>query len=95
MLQKKYDAQLKLNPQRDGLEEPTRNKTAAQKPVEDKTRPKTAVKEKSGVVIRGVTFYKAEEERDIEEKEDANVKRKEKRTSNDSFIKLFKFEPRM
>lgn len=49
-------------------------------------RPKTPVKEKSGVVIRGVTFYKAEEERDIEEEEDANVKRKEKRSSNDSFI---------
>lgn len=70
--------QLKLNPQRDELEEPIRNKTAAHRPVGDKMEPKTSVKEKSSMVIRGVTFYKAEEEGYIKEEEDAIFKRKEK-----------------
>lgn len=41
--------------------------------------PKTPVKEKSGVVIRGVTFYKAGEEGHMveEEEDDAAISRKE------------------
>lgn len=74
--QKKNDA--KLNPQRDELEEPIRNKTAAQQPMEAKAEPKTSVKEKSGVVIRGVTFYKAGEE------EDGATSGKEKSTNSRS-----------
>lgn len=77
-MQKKYEAQLKLNPQRDELGEPIRNKTASHRPMGDKTEPKTSGKEKSGVVIRGVTFYKADEEGDIEEEEDTAFKRREK-----------------
>lgn len=69
---------LEPNPQRDELEEPIRNKTAAHRPMEDKIEPRTSVKEKSGVVIRGVTFYKAEEEGYVDEEEDAPIKRKEK-----------------
>ncbi len=60
MLQKNYD-QLKKNQQQDGLEQqPTRNKTGTLKPI----------KEKNNMVIRGVTFYKAEEEsyKEVEEK---------------------------
>lgn len=44
----------------------------------DKMEPKTSIREKSSVVIRGVTFYKAEEEGHIEEEEEATFKRKEK-----------------
>ncbi|XP_041849693.1 olfactomedin-like protein 2B [Melanotaenia boesemani] len=52
--QKNYESQLKKNQQQDGLEQqsPARNETETQK----------TDKEKSSVVIRGVTFYKAEEE---------------------------------
>lgn len=78
-MQKKYEAQLKLNPQRD--EEPIRNKTASHRPMRDKTEPKTSGKEQSSVVIRGVTFYKAEEEGDVEEEEDTDFKRREKSNS--------------
>lgn len=78
LLQKKYDVQLKPNPQLDELEEPMRNKTSVHRPTEDKMEPKTSVKEKSNVVIRGVTFYKAGGEGYIEEEEDATFKRKEK-----------------
>lgn len=75
LLQKKYEVQLKLNPQQDGLDQPSRNKTARQKPAEDKTDQKISAKEKSSVVIRGVTFYKAEEDSYAEEA-DVNIKRK-------------------
>lgn len=78
MLQKKYDVQLKLNPQQDELEEPNRNRTASHRPMGDKIEPKTSVKEKSSVVIRGVTFYKSEQQSYIDEEEDITVKRKEK-----------------
>ncbi|CAB1419793.1 unnamed protein product [Pleuronectes platessa] len=52
--QKNNDVQLKKNRQQDVLEqqEPTSNKTASQKPV----------KEKNSMVVKGMTFYKAEEE---------------------------------
>ncbi|XP_072220275.1 olfactomedin-like protein 2B [Leuresthes tenuis] len=52
--QKNYESQMKKNQQQDGLEQqrPVRNETETQKPVKDK----------NNVVIRGVTFYKAEEE---------------------------------
>ncbi|XP_075934357.1 olfactomedin-like protein 2B [Anarhichas minor] len=60
--QKNSDGQLKKNQQQDGLEQqqPTRNKTGSQKPIKDKTEPKQPITDKNGVVIRGVTFYKAE-----------------------------------
>lgn len=61
--QKNYD-QLKKNQQQDGLEQqqPIRNKTGTLKPI----------KEKNNMVIRGVTFYKAEEESYKEEDEEDN-----------------------
>ena len=54
LLQKNNNVQLKKNQQQDVLEqqEPTSNKTASQKPV----------KEKNSMVVKGMTFYKAEEE---------------------------------
>ncbi|KAK9539470.1 hypothetical protein VZT92_004575 [Zoarces viviparus] len=60
---KNSDGQLKKNQQQDGLErqQPTRNKTGTQKPIKDKTEPKQPITDKNGMVIRGVTFYKAEE----------------------------------
>lgn len=70
--------QLKAKPQLDELKETIKNKTAAHRPVEDEIEPKMSVKEKSTVVIRGVTFYKAEEQGYIEEEEDAAFIRKEK-----------------
>ncbi|KAG7235754.1 hypothetical protein INR49_002256 [Caranx melampygus] len=64
LLQKNYDVQLKKNQQQDGVDQqqPTRNKTATQKPIKEKAEPRQPVKDKSSVVIRGVTYYKAEEE---------------------------------
>lgn len=60
--QKNY-VQLKKNQQQDGLEQqPTRNKTGTLKPIKDK----------NNMVIRGVTFYKAEEESYKEEEEEDN-----------------------
>lgn len=66
LLQKNYEGQLKRNQQQDGLEQqqPTRNKTGSQKPIKDK----------NSMVIRGVTFYKAEEESYIEEEKDERGK---------------------
>ncbi|XP_036941240.1 olfactomedin-like protein 2B isoform X3 [Acanthopagrus latus] len=60
--QKNYDGQLKKNQQQDGLEQqqPPKNRTGTQKPIKDK----------NSVVIRGVTFYKAEEESYKEEEEE-------------------------
>lgn len=51
LLQKNYEDQKK---KQDGLEQqqPTSNKTGSQRPV----------KEKNSMVIKGMTFYKAEEE---------------------------------
>ncbi|XP_023259841.1 olfactomedin-like protein 2B [Seriola lalandi dorsalis] len=62
--QKDFEGQPKKNQQQDGLElqQPTRNKTGTQKPIKEKTEPRPPVKDKSSVVIRGVTYYKAEEE---------------------------------
>ena len=61
-MQKNYDGQLKKNQQQDGLEQqqPPKNRTGTQKPIKDK----------NSVVIRGVTFYKAEEEGYKEEEEE-------------------------
>lgn len=66
MLQKNNEGQLKKNQQQDGLEQPIRNKTGTQKPIKDKMEPKQPTKEKNSMVIRGVTFYKAEGE-DVED----------------------------
>lgn len=84
MLQKKYEDQLKKNQQQDGLDQqPTRNKTATQKPMKDKTGPKQPIKDKNSMVIRGVTFYKAEEESyKEEEEEEEEDKGKRKSMSN-------------
>ncbi|XP_054458598.1 olfactomedin-like protein 2B [Anoplopoma fimbria] len=62
--QKNYDGQLKKKQQQDGLEQqqPARNKTGPQKPIKDRMEPKQPITDKNGVVIRGVTFYKAEGE---------------------------------
>lgn len=76
--------QLKKNQQQDGLEQqqPTRNKTGTQKPIKDKTGPKQPIKDKNSMVIRGVTFYKAEEESYKEEEEEEEEKGKRKSKSN-------------
>ncbi|XP_068558141.1 olfactomedin-like protein 2B isoform X2 [Cebidichthys violaceus] len=60
--QKNSNGQLKKKQQQDGLEQqqPTRNKTGTQKTIKDKTEPKQPITDKNGMVIRGVTFYKAE-----------------------------------
>ncbi|XP_037538237.1 olfactomedin-like protein 2B [Nematolebias whitei] len=52
--QKNNESQLKKNQQQDGLEQ--------QKPTRNETETKSSVKEKNNVFIRGVTFYKADEE---------------------------------
>ncbi|KAM6918243.1 olfactomedin-like protein 2B [Xenentodon cancila] len=59
--QKNNDGQVKKNQQQDGVEQqqPTRNETETRKPVRDK----------NNVVVKGVTFYKAEEESYKENKE--------------------------
>ncbi|KAM7378758.1 hypothetical protein PAMP_004357 [Pampus punctatissimus] len=66
--QKNYDKpftgnQIKRSQVQDSMEQqqPTRNKTGTQKVIKDKTEPKQPIKDKSSMVIRGVTFYKAEE----------------------------------
>ncbi|KAI3375354.1 hypothetical protein L3Q82_021847 [Scortum barcoo] len=66
--QKNYDGQMKRNQQQDGLEQqqPSKNKTGT---------PKT-IKDKNIMVIRGVTFYKAEEESYREEERDEKGKGK-------------------
>lgn len=80
--QKKYEEQLKKNAQQDGLEQPTRNKTGPQKPIKDKMVPKPPIKEKNSLVIRGVTFYKAEESYTEEEEEDDEENKKQKSSYN-------------
>ncbi|XP_075993299.1 olfactomedin-like protein 2B [Genypterus blacodes] len=50
-------------------QQPTRNKTATQKPPKDKTEPKQPIRDKNSMVIRGVTFYKAEREKSDKEEE--------------------------
>lgn len=73
MLQKNYDGQLKKNQQQDGLEQlqPPKNRTGTQKPIKDK----------NSVVIRGVTFYKAEEESYKEEEEEEEMGKGKSSTS--------------
>ena len=68
--QKNPEGPLK-NEQHDGLEQqpPTRNKTGTQKPIKDQTEPKQPIKDKNSMVIRGVTFYKAEESYKEEDEE--------------------------
>ncbi|XP_044076095.1 olfactomedin-like protein 2B [Siniperca chuatsi] len=81
--QKNYEGQLKKNQQQDGLEQqqPTRNKTGTQKPIKDKTEPKQPIKDKNSMVIRGVTFYKAQEESYKEEEEEEKKNWKGKNTT--------------
>ncbi|XP_078120993.1 olfactomedin-like protein 2B isoform X2 [Sander vitreus] len=69
--QKNPEGPLKKNEQHDGLEQqpPTRNKTGTQKPIKDQTEPKQPIKDKNSMVIRGVTFYKAEESYKEEDEE--------------------------
>ncbi|XP_076601384.1 olfactomedin-like protein 2B [Chaetodon auriga] len=76
--QKNYEVQLKKNQQQDGLEQPTRNKTGTQKPIKEKTEPKQPIKDKSSMVIKGVTFYKAEEENYNEEEEEEEEEEEKK-----------------
>ncbi|XP_026229426.1 olfactomedin-like protein 2B [Anabas testudineus] len=76
--QKNSEGQLKKDHQQDGLEQqqqPNRNKTGTQKPI----------KEKNSVVIRGVTFYKAEEE---SYKEDERGRRKNLSLAVDTSVDL-------
>ncbi|KAM4623657.1 olfactomedin-like protein 2B [Polymixia lowei] len=63
---------LKKSQLRDSLEQqqPTRNKTGDQQPIKGKPESKQPVKDKNSMVIRGVTFYKAEEESEGEEGEE-------------------------
>ncbi|XP_059200521.1 olfactomedin-like protein 2B [Centropristis striata] len=67
--QKNYEGQLKKNQQQDGLEQqqPTRNKT---KTSREKTEAKQPVK-----VVRGVTFYKAEQQESFREEEEEEEER--------------------
>ncbi|KAM9323347.1 olfactomedin-like protein 2B [Pholidichthys leucotaenia] len=70
--QKNDESQLKKNQQQDGLLEQqqlTKNKTATQKSVKEKTGPRQPVKDKKSIVVKGVKFYKAEEESYQEETE--------------------------
>lgn len=79
--QKKYEDQLKKNQQQEGLEQqqPTKMKTGIQKTVKEKTGLKQPIKDKNSMIIRGVTFYKAEEESfKKEEEEDEKGKGKSK-----------------
>ncbi|XP_034744138.1 olfactomedin-like protein 2B [Etheostoma cragini] len=61
-----------LGSQNDGLETPqlSKNKTGTQKPIKDQTEPKQPIKDKNSMIIRGVTFYKAEESYEEEDKEE-------------------------
>ncbi|XP_068427087.1 olfactomedin-like protein 2B [Clinocottus analis] len=81
--QKSSDGPVKKDQQRDGLELPTRNKTGTQKPIRPQTEPKQPITDKNGVVIRGVTFYKAEGESYKEEDKKGRGK-SDSRTANAS-----------
>lgn len=59
LLQKNYESQMKKNQPQDG-----------QLPTKNETDIKTTVKDKNSVFIRGVTFYKAEEDSYKEEEEE-------------------------
>lgn len=89
MLQKNYEVQLKKNQQQDGLEQPTRNKTGSQKPIKYKTEPKQPIKDKNSMVIKGVTFYKAEEANYNEEEDEEEVEEEEKGKSSKSDVPLW------
>lgn len=83
LLQKKYEDQLKKNQQQDGLEQqqPTKMKTGTQKAVKEKTALKQPMKDKNSMVIRGVTFYKSDED-SYKEKEEEDEKGKGKSKSD-------------
>ncbi|XP_038574824.1 olfactomedin-like protein 2B [Micropterus salmoides] len=74
---KTYEGQLKKNQQQDGLEQhQTRNKTSTQKPMKSKTEPKQPIRDKNSMVVKGVTYYKAEEESYKEEEEEEEEEEK-------------------
>ncbi|XP_034071319.1 olfactomedin-like protein 2B [Gymnodraco acuticeps] len=91
--QKNQESQLKNNQQKDGVEQqqPTRNKTGTEKPMKEKTEPKQPIKDKNSMVIRGVTFYKAEEE--ISKEEGKDEKGKGKKTTTNTSVDLAIAEP--
>lgn len=66
--QKNYDGQMKRNQQQDGLQQ--------QQPSKNKTGTAKTIKDKNIMVVRGVTFYKAEEESYREEEGDEKGKGK-------------------
>ncbi|XP_070701022.1 olfactomedin-like protein 2B [Pempheris klunzingeri] len=72
--QKNYEGQPKKNQPQNGLEQPTRNKTGTQKPIKDKNI----------MVIKGVTFYKAEEEIYKEEDEQKGTGKRTAQTASAS-----------
>ncbi|KAK1879783.1 Olfactomedin-like protein 2B [Dissostichus eleginoides] len=84
--QKNQESQLKNNQQEDGVEQqqPTRSKTGTEKPMKEKTEPKQPIKDKNSMVIRGVTFYKAEEKISKEEGKDEKKGKRKKTTTNAS-----------
>ncbi|XP_047446674.1 olfactomedin-like protein 2B [Mugil cephalus] len=74
--QKNYESQRKNNEQQDGLEQ--------QQTIRNKTETQKSTKEKNSMVIRGVTFYKAEGENyDEDEKERGKNTTVTKKTSVD------------
>uniref|UniRef100_A0A672F6Z2 Olfactomedin-like protein 2B n=1 Tax=Salarias fasciatus TaxID=181472 RepID=A0A672F6Z2_SALFA len=73
--QKTNEIQLKKNQQQDGVEQqaqPSKNTTAAQSPIKENPEPRQPIKDKN-MVIREVTFYKAEEEKFKEDEEDKDT----------------------
>ncbi|XP_033838752.2 olfactomedin-like protein 2B [Periophthalmus magnuspinnatus] len=54
-----------------------KNKTEIQKPLQDKLETKSTIKDKSGLVVKGVTFYKAEEETIKEKAQPRNTKERD------------------
>lgn len=80
--------QLKRSQLQDGVEQqqPAKNKTGTQKAIKDKTEPKQPIKDKNSVVIRGVTFYKAEEGSFKEEEEEERRRGKNTSASVDLLI---------
>ncbi|XP_028283384.1 olfactomedin-like protein 2B isoform X2 [Parambassis ranga] len=60
----KQNFPLNKNQQQDGVEQqqPFRNETETKAPPKEKTEPRQPIKDKNTVVVRGVTFYKSEDE---------------------------------
>uniref|UniRef100_A0A3B3UKH3 Olfactomedin like 2B n=1 Tax=Poecilia latipinna TaxID=48699 RepID=A0A3B3UKH3_9TELE len=66
ILQKNFESQIKKNQQQDGR--------VQQEPTKNETETKASVKDKNTVFIRGVTFYKADED-SYKEEEDGDQKK--------------------